>query len=278
MTTQFTRLPMRLLLALILSSIQVKALAQTCQHEMPATEAYKEAVFFYPCELSAPTPATTLTAGYNNTYRNLQWMAEAMADAGYVVLAMSPIDIYGDVPQWTAAHLGGQKTLIAENNRIDSPLKGKIDIERRGIAGFSMGGGGTLLAGSELQNDVKALAAFAPFLKAEDRLKVNVAVPTMILAGDRDLLVTNESIEEIYGRVTSAGVDNALAVYRNGRHQQWYRAEITTNRESYKAMAIAWFDLYLKGDKSAAKSLETIREDVGTNEELLSRYELNIQQ
>ena len=278
MKTKFTHLTMLLPLTLVLSTFHLEAQAQTCQHDMPATEAYKEAVFFYPCELTAPTPATTLTAGYNNTYRNIQWMAEAMADAGYVVLAMSPIDIYGDVPQWTTAHLGGQKTLIAENNRIDSPLKGKIDIERRGIAGFSMGGGGTLLAGSELQNDVKALAAFAPFLKAEDRLKVNVAVPTMILAGDRDLLVTNESIEEIYGRVKSAGVDNALAVYRNGRHQQWYRAEITTNRESYKAMAIAWFDLYLKGDKSAAKHLETIREDVGTNEELLSRYELNIKQ
>ncbi|MBL4832432.1 MAG: hypothetical protein JKY26_00495, partial [Pseudomonas sp.] len=126
--------------ALALTCIATVSNAEVCQHEMPATEAYKEAVFFYPCELSAPTPATTLTAGYNNTYRNLQWMAEAMADAGYVVLAMSPIDIYGDAPQWTAAHLGGQKTLIAENNRIDSPLKGKIDIERRGIAGFSMGG------------------------------------------------------------------------------------------------------------------------------------------
>lgn len=262
----------------LLTMATMTSQANVCQHEMPATGDYKEAVFFYPCELTTPTPATTLTAGYNNTYRNLQWMAEAMAEAGYVVLALSPIDIYGDVPQWTAAHLGGQKTLIAENNRIDSPLKGKIDIERRGIAGFSMGGGGTLLAGSELQKDVKALAAFAPFLKAEDRLKVNVAVPTMILAGDRDLLVTNESIDEIYGRVKNAGVDNALAVYRNGRHQQWYRAEITTNRESYKTMAIAWFDLYLKDNKSAAKYFENTRKDVGTNDELLSRYELNIQQ
>ena len=237
MNNKFKPLVVRTLLVITSFMLHTTANAAICQHEVPATESYKEGMFFYPCDLTTPAPATTLTGGYNNTYRNLQWMAEAMAEAGYVVLALSPIDIYGDVPQWTAAHIGGQKTLVSENSRGDSPLKGRIDVNHRGIAGFSMGGGGTLLAGSELKSDVKALAAFAPFLKVEDRVKVNVAAPTMIIAGERDLLVTNESIKEIYTNVENSNVDNALAVFRDGRHQQWYRAEITKVMEELKCRA-----------------------------------------
>lgn len=235
--------------------------ADVCEYEVPATDAYKEAMYFYPCSLTQESPALTLTAGYGNTYRNLQWMAETLAQKGYVVLAMSPTNIYGKVEQWRDAHLAGQKTLVSENTTADSPLKNRIDTHRRGIAGFSMGGGGTLLAGTELKGDVKALAAFAPFLLKEQR-DVSPTAPTMILAGERDLLVTNESIEEIEEHVKRSTNKNLTAVYSNGRHQQWYRAEITTNRESYKAMTLAWFDIHLKGDNTAQASLQsTIESD-----------------
>lgn len=235
--------------------------ADVCEYEVPATDAYKEAKYFYSCSLNQEGPAVTLTAGYGNTYRNLQWMAETLAENGYVVLAMSPTNIYGKVEQWRDAHLAGQKALVLENTATDSPLKNRIDVNRRGIAGFSMGGGGTLLAGTELQSDVKALAAFAPFLLKEQR-NVAPTAPTMILAGERDLLVTNESIAEIEGHVKRSADQNLTAVYSNGRHQQWYRAEITTNRESYKAMTLAWFDIHLKDDSAAQTTLkDTIKRD-----------------
>ncbi|MEQ3694706.1 MAG: dienelactone hydrolase family protein [Thalassolituus sp.] len=243
-----------ILASILLPLVATTAQADVCQHEIEASEAIKEAVYFYPCGISELSPAVTLTGGYGNTYRNLQWMAETLSEKGYVVLAMTPTNIYGKVEQWRDAHLAGQKALVIENANTESPLNNRIDIHRRGIAGFSMGGGGTLLAGTELKDDIKALAAFAPFLLQEQR-NVSPSAPTMILAGEKDLLVTNESIDEIKGHVTQSADKHLIAVYKNGRHQQWYRAEITTNRESYKAMTLAWFDLYLKGDSEAQKAL-----------------------
>jgi dienelactone hydrolase len=233
--------------------------ADVCQHELPATDTFKEAVYFYPCDIREPSPAVTLSGGYGNTYRNLQWMAEALAEADYVVLAITPTNIYGKVEQWRNAHIEGQKTLVSTNASADSPLAGKINTNKRAIAGFSMGGGATLLAGTELKGEIKALAAFAPFLLKEERNVAPVA-PTLILAGERDLLVTNESIVEISSHVVSSAKDHLIASYRNGRHQQWYRAEITTNRDSYKELTIAWFNRYLKGDDSGLTALKNVQE------------------
>ena len=228
--------------------------ADVCQLEVPSTENYSEAAYFYPCDADTPLPAITLTGGYSNTYHKLQWMAEAIANSGYVVLAMTPTDKYGKVEQWRDAHLRGQKTLVATTKEEGSPVKSLIDTNLRGIAGFSMGGGGTLLAGSILKDDVKALAAFAPFLLKEQR-NVSPTAPTMILAGAKDLLVTNESIEEIYQHVEASTDQRFIAVYENGRHQQWYRPEITTNRDSYIELTLAWLDYHLKESSSAAKVL-----------------------
>lgn len=237
--------------ALLFSMFSV---ADVCEFEVPATENYSEAAYFYPCDADSPLPAITLTGGYSNTYHKLKWMAEAVAESGYVVLAMTPIDKYGKVEQWRDAHLSGQKTLVATTKDASSPVKNLIDVNLRGITGFSMGGGGTLLAGSILQDDVKALAAFAPFLLKEQR-NVSPSAPTMILAGAKDLLVTNESIEEIYQHVEASTEQHFLAVYENGRHQQWYRPEITTNRESYIELTLAWLDYHLKESSSAATVL-----------------------
>ena len=228
--------------------------AEVCQHEIAPTEAYKEAVFFYPCDISVELPAITLTGGYSNTYRNMQWLADAVVEQGYVVLAMTPPDIYGKVEGWRDAHLEGQKTLVSTATAEQSPLSGYIDTSRRGIAGFSMGGGGTLLAGTELGDEVKVLAAFAPFLLEEQRA-VSPTAPTMILAGARDLLVTNESIEQIYAGVSASADNHFLAVYSDGRHQQWYRPEITKNRDSYTRLTIAWLNRFLKADATSAITL-----------------------
>jgi len=255
-------IPMNKLLSAIAVTVATSALAtplsasaDVCQHEIAPTNAYKEAVLFYPCDLDGALPAVTLTGGYSNTYRNLQWLAEDMAEAGYVVLAMTPPNIYGKVEQWRDAHLEGQKTLVAVAEDNDTPVAKHIDTDRRGIAGFSMGGGGTLLAGSILKDDVKALAAFAPFLLEEQR-NVSPTAPTLVIAGEKDLLITNESITQIYDHVQASANKNMIAIYADGRHQQWYRAEVTKNRESYTELALAWLNLHLKNEPSAQTTLK----------------------
>jgi len=245
-----------LIILLTAAAMSCTAAADVCQHEIEATDSYSEAMYFYPCGMTEALPGITLTGGYSNTYRHLQWMAEAMAESGYVVLAMTPVNKYGKVEQWRDAHLRGQEVLVTTASNDASPLGGKIDTNKRAITGFSMGGGGTLLAGTLLKDEVKALTAFAPFLLEEQR-DVAPTAPTMILAGERDLLVTNDSIDQIYDNVQKSAERNFLAVYGDGRHQQWYRPEITKNRDSYIQLTLAWLDLHLKDDPDAAEVLKT---------------------
>ncbi|MAR00835.1 MAG: hypothetical protein CMI00_09930 [Oceanospirillaceae bacterium] len=248
---------------------------EVCQTALADSPAYKEAVIFFPCQITTPLPALTLTGGYNNTYRNLLWMTEALAANGYIVLTMTPNDINGTVSEWQQLHLQGQTLLHTENQRETSDVSGKIDTQRLGMAGFSMGGGGVLLAAAELKDQIQAVTAFAPFLLEEDRSLASPSAATLILAGDRDLLVTNESVGQIWQAVTASASASALMKYHNGRHQQWYRNEFPQNRDSYLRLTLAWLDHYLKGNTPQDDVFSDLSAGQDADNELLSRAEYN---
>ncbi len=257
----------------LLQIVNVQAVnAEVCHYELSESPDYKEAVFYYPCDLSVPLPALTLTGGYNNTYRNLLWMTEHLAENGYIVLTLTPNNINGDVGEWKQLHLSGQQLLTSENAEQNSALSGKIDINRLGLAGFSMGGGGVLLAGAELGDKIKAITAFAPFLLEEDRASATPTAATLILAGDRDLLVTNESIAQIWQSVSGTAVTSALAKYSNGRHQQWYRQEFPQNRESYQRLTLDWLNLQLRDSAGSSSTFEALKAGTDADNALLSQF------
>lgn len=256
-------------LALLTGSVTVNA--QVCHTVLPDSESYKEALLYYPCNQSQPLPALTLTGGYNNTYRNLLWMTEALAAEDYVVLTLTPNNINGNVEEWHQVHLSGQSILREGSASGSSPLAGKVDVSRLGLAGFSMGGGGVLLAGAELGDQVQAVTAFAPFLLEQDRPRATPTASSLILAGDRDLLVTNESIDQIWQSVSDSSASSALVKYTNGRHQQWYRPEFPQNRDSYLALTLAWLDLHLKGQAASAGVFQDYAKTA--EDGLLSRFE-----
>lgn len=257
------------LLALIISTSANAE--EVCHTPLPDSEHYREALLYYPCNATSPLPALTLTGGYNNTYRNLLWMTEALTAEGYVVLTLTPNNINGNVEEWQTLHLYGQSLLRGDDNTLPQTLSEKIDIQHLGLAGFSMGGGGVLLAAAELGEQVQAVTAFAPFLLEQDRPKATPAAPALILAGDRDLLVTNESIDQIWQGVSDSAATSALVKYTNGRHQQWYRPEFPQNRESYLALTLAWLNLHLKADSASAEILRAYPQTA--QEGLLSRFE-----
>lgn len=247
----------------------LNAQADTCQQEMPKTDQYSEAILFYPCGLTSKAPSLTLTAGYSNTYRNLQWMTDTLVDEGYIILAMTPADKYGDVYEWKAAHMVGQQTLQNENQRDTSPIHQLVDRENLGMVGFSMGGGGALLAASEMKTSVKAVVAHAPFLLKPERQLIDIKSPTMIIAAAKDLLVTTESVIEIYNQVQRSANDNLLAIYSEGRHVHWYHPKYIEYKPEYAKQTIRWLDLHLKNDLTQIEPLSNLNK---TNQH--SKYKL----
>jgi dienelactone hydrolase len=97
----------------------------------------------------------------------------------------------GGPPETRArALLDGIETLRAENDRSDSPLAGQMALDRFGVMGWSMGGGGTLIAANG-NPDLRAAVSFAAWNPgarfSEDQ------VPTLLLAGSSDTLAGGQS-------------------------------------------------------------------------------------
>ncbi len=86
--------------------------------------------------------------------------------------------------------LDALKTIAEENTRSASPLFGKLDLSRQGVIGWSMGGGGALLA-AEQQPSLKALIALTPWNPGYRYAKVTT--PSMMLAAMGDTLAGGQS-------------------------------------------------------------------------------------
>jgi dienelactone hydrolase len=75
------------------------------------------------------------------------------------------------------------ETLKAENDRSGGPLEGSMDLERFGVMGWSMGGGGTLIAARDNPTELKAAVALCGW--ENGRFGTN-KVPHLLFGGEND--------------------------------------------------------------------------------------------
>jgi hypothetical protein len=88
----------------------------------------------------------------------------------------------------SAAQIEALNSLKAEATRPGSPLNGRLDVNRLAVAGWSMGGGGTLMTAAANPPGVKAAVGWAPWNPVP--VYQAARVPSMVLSGGLgDLLV-----------------------------------------------------------------------------------------
>lgn len=215
------------------------------------SDGYRSARMTYPCDLlDGPFPATTLTGGFTNTKEQMEWLSEHLTSRGYVVLTMTPTNTLGNPPIWKTAHLAGFEQLANENVRMDSPLLLNIAQDKRAITGFSMGGGGTLLAAGELGQGFATAVALAPYLGARTPNYANIDEPVLVLGSSEDVLAPASSVTSYY-QTLPADITRALAIYKDTTHFQWYGTGAQPEKTKFKVLVTAWLDYQLKGDASA---------------------------
>jgi fermentation-respiration switch protein FrsA (DUF1100 family) len=184
------------------------------------SDTYASARITYPCDLNdGPYPATTLTGGFTNTKEQMVWLSEHLTTHGVVVITMTPTNKYGAPPVWATAHHGGFAMLEAENSRTSSPINGKIDLDNRNLMGFSMGGGGVLLAAGEKGTGYKSAIALAPWLGSNNPNYSNIQEPMLILGSENDTLAL---YSDTYYASLPTKIDRGLAIYTGASHFDWY--------------------------------------------------------
>lgn len=191
-----------------------------------------------------PTAAGTygvvaVCPGFVSVQSSMAPIAKRLATHGFVVVTIDTNTIF-DLPASRATQLlAALKTVTALTT---GPVAGKIDVSREAVAGWSMGGGGTLLAANQTPG-LKGAVAFAPWVLNTPASADHV--PSAIVAGSSDLIAPPAShATPLYNSIP--GSTPKLLGIINGASHFVYTSNPPNQPSSYTT--IAWMKRFVDGD------------------------------
>ncbi len=209
---------------------------------------YSKAVVSYPCETDqGPFAATTLTGGFSNTKKDVEWLGNHLVTHGYIIIAMTPNNVFGFNSSWQKAHNAGIAKLRSENTRAESPIQGLVRTADLQIMGFSKGGGGALLAAADQGADIRATQALAPYMDFSYDLS-GIRSATIVHAGSSDIIASDRYAKEMF-QALPVSVDRTLVNYRRARHLDWV-GRSGNYRDRFQTYITSWMKVYLDRDAS----------------------------
>lgn len=220
-------------------------------------------------------PAVLLTHGWNGNKNQLNFIAKHLATHGYVAITFYCKDLKRPF-EWTHSFTATYNLLVAENSRPGSILYGKVNLQKVGIAGHSMGGAGALhTAMSFLNGKVATVIGLNPYNGGNPVLVDNVgggneelkddlsdmAVPTLIIAGSQDNVAYPHKCYIFYETLPST-LPKAFASLKGSGHLDYdgtgsgsdgaggaaATSAILARKKKILTLVTAWFNLYLKDE------------------------------
>ncbi len=208
--------------------------------------AYNSAIIYYPADPKAKLiGASTLSGGFTNTKEQMSWLGEHLASHGVITIVFTPTNNQSLNPTiWATGHKGSFQKLKSENQRVGSPIQGKVDEKKIGIMGYSMGGAGTILAVNELSTAVKAavpICAFRPVTPTS-------SVPMLLQTGTDDTVAVPRNIELAY-EAMPATTPKALTKFNGMTHLDVTNGGPPIQQDNIAYYGTAWYRVYLGGDQ-----------------------------
>jgi dienelactone hydrolase len=163
------------------------------------TNAYDvtSAHIYYPVGATPPYAGISIVPGYVSPESTIADWGPFLASWGFVAMTIGTSnpstgasDTSVDQTVRAAALIDALTTIKGENTRSGSPLSGKIDTSRLGVAGWSKGGGGTLID-ANTHPELKAVFAMQPWnvdISGAVGTYPNDTVPTLMFGGTADPL------------------------------------------------------------------------------------------
>lgn len=232
---------------------------------------YYSARVSHPCKLRGEYPAITLTGGYTNIKSQMYWLADHLTSHGYIVITITPNNIYGDPPVWERAHKGGIEELREENRTWYSDIYGHVDESRMGVMGFSMGGGGALLAAADLGDQLKVVAGLSPYLDEEQPYYPGIRGQALIIGGSEDGTSLPGAVGSYYESL-STGLSRALGILRGMDHLDWVGYPSSLKNRG-KILITAWLKLQLSGENKYQSWFDGREHDQHVAEDWFTRYD-----
>jgi dienelactone hydrolase len=219
---------------------------------------FSDATMWYPTSPEAKPPfgCVAVVPGFVSPQSSIRNWGPFLASNGIVAIT---IGVPGsDQPQQRAMSLmSALETCMGENTREGSPIKGKLDKDHLGVAGWSMGGGGTLIAAAN-HPELKAGVSFAAWgPTGGDKNKV----PVLMFEATADALAA--SMSDGYYRATPDSTPKMLFEVQGSSHNV---ANDPANHEGIIGKyGLSWFKVFLEGDERYRKFLLEPKPDITTN-------------
>jgi dienelactone hydrolase len=152
-----------------------------------------------------------VSPGFTGTASTMYFWGERLSSHGFVVIVIETNTLF-DQPGSRARQLtAALDYVVGQGNSRTSPLYGKVDGNRRAVAGHSMGGGGTLIAAAD-NPSLKAAIPMAPWNTSSLSFR-SIRVPTMVFACENDSIARVSShASPFYNAIPSTTPKNFVEI------------------------------------------------------------------
>ncbi|MDX1692492.1 MAG: alpha/beta hydrolase [Ketobacteraceae bacterium] len=208
---------------------------------------YGSARLSYPCDSEAEQlPAVTLTGGYTNIKEQMYWLADHLTRHGYIVLTVTPNNVFGGVSFWESAHQSAFDQLHEENQREESPVFGRVDTERIALAGYSNGGAGAIRVANREGARVKSVVGMAPYFPQFGTPEFpGLMANTLTLVGTLDTTAFPFVLESAFEALPDTA-QHAFVEFRWVSHFDWIALGRYHNK--FKLLILSWLELTLNNN------------------------------
>jgi dienelactone hydrolase len=220
---------------------------------------YLAGTIYYP-DGGNPTPpfgCVIVVPGFTAYQNSIMNWGPFLASNGIVTMTIDTLTT-GDLPaQRSGELLDALKDCVNENERSGSPLMGKIDKNTTGLMGWSMGGGGTLIAASQTPTLKAAigLCAWGPTGGAMDK------VPMLMFEGTADVLAAGMS-EPYYMQMPDT---TPKMLFETAGADHFYANDPASQTGIIGLYGLSWMKVFLEGDMRYKKFLTAPKPSIATN-------------
>jgi predicted dienelactone hydrolase len=156
--------------------------------------------------------ALAICPGFTATQSSVAWLGQRLASHGFVVMTINTNSTF-DQPSSRATQL--MAALRYMTNSSSTTVRSRIDAARLGVAGHSMGGGGSLLAA----RDNPSLKAAVPLTGWSTTKNFSaVRVPTLVVGAENDSVASVAAHSIPFYTSLSSTLDKAYAELNNADH------------------------------------------------------------
>jgi dienelactone hydrolase len=192
----------------------------TAQQNVAPGNGFNGGVVYYPTDTSQGTwGALAIVPGFSALCANEEaWMGPWLSSFGFVVLCIETNSRSDGSDARATELLAGLDWLTTQ-----SPLKGQIDPNRLSILGHSAGGAGAVMA-AERRPSLRAMIGLAPGMPGSGLSMATDTVPSLIIGGQNDAVVTPSYLSNLYSTLPSttqsdfaqiAGADHVYYTHPN---------------------------------------------------------------